>query len=171
MTTKNTKLTELEPLAGADFVARLKVAASRPDFSDEVKSAFGAGPQVMGGLESRYPENIPDLVKLTSVPDWDGHNGQVIPLEIWDQVSRIARQAFDLAGIPFVSPCGDGTVHLEWTSKENQSFTLEVSKLESLIWTIRTRNQESRHVSTRFGLTKSPIPLVVARLKAGLAPL
>lgn len=45
-------LTELERLAGADFVARLRVAAAMPDFPEDVQMLFGEGPEVSGSPEA-----------------------------------------------------------------------------------------------------------------------
>lgn len=61
--------------------------------------------------------NWPYLCQLTSVPNWDLENGRVITRDLWWTAKlffgRIVTEESNWL-LPFVSPCGNGTIFFSW---------------------------------------------------------
>lgn len=74
---------------------------------------------------------ITELAAETSTEDWDGEGGQPIDARQWDHVrSIVSRGVRGVLGVPapFVSACGDGTAHLQWTTTLGDRGVLEVGR-------------------------------------------
>ena len=69
------------------------------------------------------------LCQLTSVPNWDLENGRVITRDLWWTAKlfygRIATEESCWL-LPFVSPCGDGSIHFSWVYG-CRKFNLEIT--------------------------------------------
>ena len=56
---------------------------------------------------------IDALAAETSEPDWDCERAPSIPAQDWDAAAKLCIAILDkLLPPPFISPCGDGTIHL-----------------------------------------------------------
>lgn len=75
------------------------------------------------------------LINETAEPDWDCERGHAIPREQWELARRFAEamgppsEAMGLVSDPFFSPCGDGTIHVEWTVRGGDRFVVEVGNV------------------------------------------
>lgn len=113
------------------------------------------------------------LPLLTSEPDWDGDNAVVIPRERWDAARSIHSPMVTFLGSSAcVSPCGDGSIHLEWVvspkTEPRVALTLELDARDRLTWTLRkfTANPEggTRHVQTQWGQVDGDVVGCVMRV-------
>lgn len=71
-----------------------------------------------------------DLALLTSVPNWDLENGRVIPQALWDMAELFYNEAREVPLIweeGFISPCGDGGIHMTWNG-DGRRFSIELSE-------------------------------------------
>lgn len=60
---------------------------------------------------------IAELIPIASVGDWDDDNAEAISAETWGRALLFLAQAdgiFPGGNEPFISPCGDGSVHFFW---------------------------------------------------------
>jgi hypothetical protein len=83
--------------------------------------------------------------EFTSVPDWDCEQGQAIPASEWDRAGSLVGRLFGHAPLPTVSPCGDGSIHLYFRSRDNAKLvTLEMRGDETCgLNRIGTRRREA----------------------------
>ncbi len=74
---------------------------------------------------------IKELVGQTASRDWDGEGGEPIEPRQWDDArALVSRAVRELLGLPppFVSACGDGTVHLQWTTPHGDRGIIEIGR-------------------------------------------
>jgi hypothetical protein len=72
---------------------------------------------------------IDELAAQTAARDWDGEQGEAVDKRQWDDVRRIASKAAqELLGVPapFISACGDGSAHLQWTTARGNRGVIEI---------------------------------------------
>jgi hypothetical protein len=85
--------------------------------------------QVIGLLRQVKP-----LVRETHVVNWDGEQGEPITQEQWVSALVLAVQALrESLPAPFVSPCGDGAAHLQWTTPFGNRGVVEIGS-KSIGW-------------------------------------
>src|SRR4051812_42550943 len=81
---------------------------------------------------SRKPrESLEDrlarMARMTSVAGWDEPRSKAIPRAHWESVSGFLRTAtLEIPNLPepFVSPCGDGSIHV-WWADASRAFGVE----------------------------------------------
>jgi len=74
---------------------------------------------------------IDQLARDTSVEGWDDEGGHVVTAAQWQNARRIAsRIMLEMIGVPapFVSACGDGTAHLQWTTPSGDRGVIEIGQ-------------------------------------------
>ena len=76
-------------------------------------------------IEKAFLERLKRLAAMTESPNWDSENGEVIPGSEWKYALEMYHTTRNW-GLPepFVSPCGDGSIHFRW-SKFNRQFKIE----------------------------------------------
>ena len=65
--------------------------------------------------EDRYYDKCESLKQLTQDPDWDADGAKPTDPKVLDDARRIAGALDDIYGEAFIAPCGDGSVHLNYT--------------------------------------------------------
>lgn len=81
--------------------------------------------------ERKALDKIAELAAETATANWDGEGGQPIDARQWDDARSIVSLAVrELLGVPapFVSACGDGTAHLQWTTRRGNRGVIEIGK-------------------------------------------
>lgn len=81
--------------------------------------------------ERKTLSKIAALASDTSTDNWDGEGGRPVDGRQWDDARNVvSRAARELLGIPppFVSACGDGTAHLQWTTAGGDRGVIEIGK-------------------------------------------
>jgi hypothetical protein len=79
--------------------------------------------------EEALMAKIDELEAQTAARDWDGEQGEAVDKQQWDDVRRIASKAAqELLGVPapFISACGDGSAHLQWTTARGNRGVIEI---------------------------------------------
>lgn len=97
-------------------------------FADRLQDDF-----VARYLEAEQHLNlrIDQLARITSVEGWDEEGGQVVTATQWEDARSIAsRVMLEMIAIPapFVSACGDGTAHLQWTTASGDRGVIEIGR-------------------------------------------
>ncbi|MBN1421049.1 MAG: hypothetical protein JXP34_19920 [Planctomycetes bacterium] len=70
-------------------------------------------------------DRIIDLQRITEDPNWDGEGADPIPRELWSRCfTEICRKTAFLPD-PYIGPCADGTIHIEWTATDCRKFLIE----------------------------------------------
>ena len=113
----------------------------------------GAGQQleVVGDVlaaESRVLARIAELAHETATENWDDEAGQPILATQWNDASNLARRAVrEMLDVPapFPSACGDGTVHLQWTTPRGDRGVIEIGR-NSYWWSFLSRTGEGDEV-------------------------
>ena len=59
-------------------------------------------------------DHLQEIIKACSVKGWDSYGGEPITLEIIEKARWAIRNTLPINGFPFVSPCGDGDLLLDW---------------------------------------------------------
>ena len=112
------------PWSGDAALARVKpIGGVAPLQLDVVGEVFGA--------ETRALARIAELAAETSVASWDGERGQPVQARQWDDARNLVSRALrEMLGIPapFLSACGDGTAHLQWTTSRGDRGVIEIGK-------------------------------------------
>lgn len=81
--------------------------------------------------------NLAQMASETDRSDWDDEGGAAIPEDIWMNVDCLLDTLAVLnVPEPFVSPCGDGSVHLAWVTGDGSRLRLEVGP--HFAWCART---------------------------------
>ena len=115
-----------------------------------------------GGIQHQTPEEVSkELLRIASLPDdgwrftylrldalleetskenWDLERGVPIEKEYWEKARLFLKdveQRLPHVPPPFLSPCGDGCIHIEWFGKGDNRATavLEVCKGSGYRWT------------------------------------
>lgn len=94
--------------------------------------------------EQKALARISELALETSVANWDGEAGQPIGARQWEDArSCVSRALRELRGIPapFVSACGDGTAHLQWTTPRGNRGVIEIGR-EGYMWSFLAMSSE-----------------------------
>jgi hypothetical protein len=74
------------------------------------------------------------LVQQTRTANWDAEQGEPIAPAQWVSAMLLAfRALFASLPVPFVSACGDGTVHLQWTTRFGNRGVVEIDR-EAIGW-------------------------------------
>ncbi|MBN2195019.1 MAG: hypothetical protein JW751_19535 [Polyangiaceae bacterium] len=79
--------------------------------------------------EKELMSRIDQLAAVTAVSNWDGERGEPVSARQWDDARRLlAGCLVELRGIPapFISACGDGSAHLQWTTPAGDRGVLEI---------------------------------------------
>lgn len=93
--------------------------------------------------QQNFRDAVTALSQETRNVGWDDEEGVPIPEREWANVLSFYRMAIRHIKLdPFVSPCGDGSVHLSWT-REDSRFVLEL-KGESLRWAVDKTDGDHR---------------------------
>ncbi len=82
---------------------------------------------------------IEELAKETARPDWDSDGGMAIPLSEWTRAMHLFTKASMLVSKmarPFISPCGDGTIHIEWLKPDRKRLIIELYG-SAICWSLR----------------------------------
>ena len=68
------------------------------------------------------------LKKETQKNDWGDFGDRHIPSKMWNQCYKDAIWFSDMSklGLPFVSPCGDGSIHMCWFHQDGREFVIEI---------------------------------------------
>lgn len=75
------------------------------------------------------PDQFAALQKETSSENWDCEGAEAIPAALWAearQIHRLITAKVRFPGRPFISPCGDGSIHISCTLKGGRQFVLEI---------------------------------------------
>lgn len=92
---------------------------------------IGAAPMDLVAATAKVHGRIQRLSKETATKGWDDEGGEPITERQWDDARTIASRALlELLEIPapFVSACGDGTAHLQWTNGAGDRGVLEIGR-------------------------------------------
>jgi len=79
--------------------------------------------------ESALLSKVQELSRQTTCANWDGERGEPIGPQQWEEVRRLVSLAFrslPTVPSPFVSACGDGTAHIQWTTPGGDRGVIEV---------------------------------------------
>lgn len=75
------------------------------------------------------------LQRATERDGWDDQGGVAVVATTWAEAHRmlslIARQPGPALPNPFVSPCGDGSVHLTWRNRSGDRGVLEIGPAQA----------------------------------------
>jgi len=80
--------------------------------------------------EQHVGVRIDQLARETTVEGWDDEGGHVVTATQWEDARSIAsRVMHEIIGVPapFVSACGDGTAHLQWTTASGDRGVIEIA--------------------------------------------
>lgn len=70
---------------------------------------------------------ISEMREYTKAHNWDDDQGMNIPDSSWDEAERLLSIFRERKWpAPFVSPCGDGTIHFAWSRPDATRGVLEV---------------------------------------------
>jgi len=77
------------------------------------------------------------LARDTQRDNWDDEGGVAIPPFEWQRAWSLCNESRRLGlPFPFMSPCGDGSVHLWWSAPDGREFRLEF-KERTVLWSSR----------------------------------
>lgn len=72
-------------------------------------------------------EKIKELREYTKESGWDDEQGRAIPSGSWDKAEAFLSVCeSEKLPTPWVSPCGDGTIHFTWTKASGDSGVIEM---------------------------------------------
>jgi hypothetical protein len=77
---------------------------------------------------SPFEGRLFELMSMTREPNWNDEGDAAIPGEEWIAARDFVRYAQSLlenCSEPFVSPCGDGSIHLSWKRADGGRLTIE----------------------------------------------
>lgn len=86
------------------------------------------------------PDQFASLQKETSSENWDCEGAEAIAAALWAEARKIHRlitTKVRVPGRPFISPCGDGSIHIACALKDGRQFVLEI-KEQRIFWSRRT---------------------------------
>lgn len=92
---------------------------------------------------------IAQLEAETAQEDWDSEGGEIVRASQWEDARSVASRATrDMVDVPhpFVSACGDGTVHLQWTTRDGDRGVLEIGP-QRFWWSSLSRSGEGDEVA------------------------
>jgi hypothetical protein len=75
-----------------------------------------------------FAKTYVDVMSEAETPGWDGEGGLAVTSEAWAKaVAMLAVIAFMAPGLdaPVAAPCGDGSVHLRWASRDGRWALVE----------------------------------------------
>lgn len=76
------------------------------------KQVSGESTQAAAALSEELVQRLLEFVAFK--PNWDGHDGHSVPVAAASRAYALARAASTDFGEPFVAPCGDGSLLLQW---------------------------------------------------------
>lgn len=116
------------------------------------------------------PDRIASLILETAVDNWDGEGAVPVEPQQWHRACDVlAQAAVELAGLPapFVTACGDGAVHLQWTTPAGDRGVLEVERI-GYAWSFLPFHGD-RHVRLDGGTVNDALRRVEAMFFPGEA--
>jgi hypothetical protein len=92
----------------------------------------------MDAAERVFQARIQKLDQMTQTTGWDGEHGVPIPDSEWKRAEQLYLLSKTIPGLPepFVSPCGDGTIHFRWSVSSDRQFKIEF-RGEEITWSRR----------------------------------
>lgn len=77
------------------------------------------------------------LAQLTKQPNWDDEGAVAIDAGEWSRAVDFLKRIEMLAlPLPFVAPCGDGSIHFNWTESSGQRLNVEL-RGSTFCWSAR----------------------------------
>jgi hypothetical protein len=128
-----------------------------------IQATFGAESQLSASLSpgplqqkalAELIRRVDQLEGETASSDWDSERGEPISPDQWAKIRQVLStwsvRCVGLAA-PFVSACGDGTAHLQWTTTRGDRGILEVGR-NSLWWSFLPADGKDDTVSELTGM-------------------
>jgi len=90
------------------------------------------------------PTKIKELAQLTKNENWDDEGGVAISRADWDRALKFYQQIRSRANpsVPFIAPCGDGSIHFNWSDASGRSLNLELK--DNTFWWSSTKPNADR---------------------------